>query len=322
MSSHFPPSRTVSSPLTAFAAFIPLSGRAQGIALLLLAIVIWGCNWPVMKAGLNHVSPVWFSALRFITGGLCLFAIQITTGTLRLPTRRDWPLLVSVGLLQMMAFTVLGSIAMTQVPAGRSAVLAYTTPLWVTPIAVLFFGERLTRLQGIGLLVGLVGLGLLFNPLAMDWHDHAAVSANLMLMAASFLWGMTILHLRYYRADSSAYQLAPWQMLTASIPLVALAYAVEGPFTGDGSLALWEIVLFVGPVATAFCFCAVNAASMSLSATSMSTAMLGVPLIGLIASTVFLGESLGLSLVLGGLCIVGGILVVSMGGVRVKQGKR
>lgn len=287
-----------------------------GLLTLLAAIAIWGCNWPVMKAGLNHVTPIWFSALRFATGGLCLFAIQIAGGTLKLPTRRDWPLLASIGLLQMMAFTVLGAIAMTQVPAGRSAVLAYTTPLWVTPIAVLVFGERLSRLQTTGLLLGLLGLVVLFNPLAMDWSDSAGVQANLMLMGASFLWGMTILHLRYYKGDSSAYQLAPWQMLLATVPLLALAYAVEGPFTGDGSWALWEIVLYVGPVATAFCFCAVNAASMHLSATRMSTAMLGVPLIGLLASTWFLGESLSPSLVLGGLGIVGGIAVVSLGARR------
>ena len=290
----------------------PLTAHAGALALL-LAIVVWGCNWPVMKAGLGHVTPLWFSALRFATGGLCLFAIQIAAGSLKLPTRRDWPLIASIGLLQMMAFTALGAIAMTQVPAGRSAVLAYTTPLWVTPIAVLVFGERLSRLQGAGLLLGLGGLVLLFNPLAMDWGNTTAVTANLMLMAGSFLWGMTILHLRYYKADSTAYQLAPWQMLTATIPLLALAYCVEGPFTGDGSIALWEIVLYVGPLATAFCFCAVNAASMHLSATRMSTAMLGVPLIGLVASTLFLGETLSLSLTLGGLCIVGGILVVSLG---------
>lgn len=298
-------------------ASLPRSWSAHaGLLTLLAAIVIWGCNWPVMKAGLEHVTPIWFSALRFVTGGLCLFAIQLASGQLKLPTRRDWPLLASVGLVQMMAFTVLGAIAMTQVPAGRSAVLAYTTPLWVTPIAVLVFGERLTRLQSAGLLLGLLGLVLLFNPLAMDWSDSASVQANLMLMGASFLWGMTILHLRYYKGSSSAYQLAPWQMLVASVPLLALAYAVEGPFTGDGSWALWEIVLYVGPVATAFCFCAVNAASMHLSATSMSTAILGVPLIGLLTSTWFLNEALSPSLVLGGLGIVGGIAVVSLGARR------
>ena len=283
---------------------------------MLVAILVWGCNWPVMKAGLDHISPIWFSALRFATGGLCLFGIQMATGSLKLPTKRDRPLLVSVGLLQMMGFTVLGAIAMTQVGAGRSAVLAYTTPLWVAPIAVLAFGERLNRVQSIGLLLGLAGLGLLFNPQALNWHDGQAMLANLMLMGASFLWGLTILHLRYHRGDSTAYELAPWQMLTATLPLLVLAYVIEGPFTGDGSLALWQTVLFVGPLATAFCFCAVNAASMSLSATSMSTAMLGVPLIGLLASTLLLGELLSWSLVSGGLCIAGGILIATLGARR------
>jgi drug/metabolite transporter (DMT)-like permease len=311
----------MSRPLSsAFALSLPAlrlpRAPSRGIVLLLLAIVIWGCNWPVMKAGLDHISPIWFSALRFATGGLCLFAIQLATGTLKLPTRRDRPLLVSVGLLQMMGFTALGAIAMTQVGAGRSAVLAYTTPLWVTPIAVLFFGERLNRVQAIGMLVGLAGLGLLFNPQAINWHDVQAMQANLMLMAGSFLWGLTILHLRYHRGESSAYELAPWQMLTATLPLLVLAYVLEGPFTGDGSLALWQVVLFVGPLATAFCFCAVNAASMSLSATSMSTAMLGVPLIGLLAATVLLGEALSLSLAVGGLCIAGGILIATLGARR------
>lgn len=286
------------------------------VLLLALAILVWGCNWPVMKAGLDHVTPLWFSALRFATGGLCLFAIQLAAGSLKVPTRRDLPLIASVGLVQMMAFTALGSIAMTQVPAGRSAVLAYTTPLWVTPVAVWVFRERLSRLQCGGLGLGLLGLGVLFNPLAMDWTNTALVHANLMLMAGSFLWGMTILHLRYFKADSSAYQLAPWQMLTATVPLLALAYGFEGPFTGDGSTALWETVLFVGPLATTFCFCAVNAASMQLSATGMSTAMLGVPVVGLLASVLFLGEPMGLPLALGGLCIVGGILVVSLGKAR------
>lgn len=289
---------------------------SRGIVLLLVAILVWGCNWPVMKAGLDHISPIWFSALRFATGGLCLFGIQLATGSLKLPTKRDRPLLVSVGLLQMMGFTVLGAIAMTQVGAGRSAVLAYTTPLWVAPIAVLAFGERLNRVQSMGLLLGLAGLGLLFNPQAVNWHDKQAMLANLMLMGASFLWGLTILHLRYHRGDSTAYELAPWQMLTATLPLLVLAYVIEGPFTGDGSLALWQTVLFVGPLATAFCFCAVNAASMSLSATSMSTAMLGVPLIGLLASALLLGEWLSWSLVSGGLCIAGGILIATLGARR------
>lgn len=286
-----------------------LTPRFKGTLLLLMAILLWGVNWPVMKAGLGHVTPVWFSASRFALGALCLFAVQFATGTLYRPKRQDLPLIFSVGLLQMLAFTLLGSLAMTDIPAGRSAVLAYTTPLWVTPLAVLFFRERLAARQLIGTVLGIVGVALLFNPLALDWSDTTLLHANLMLLAASACWALCILHLRYAKAGASAYQLAPWQMLVATVPLLALARIVEGPFTGDGSAALWQIVLFVGPVATAFCFCAVNAASMWLPATSMSLAMLGVPLVGLMSSVFWLGETLSLSLIAGVLAISAGILV-------------
>ncbi|MGG2399413.1 DMT family transporter [Pseudomonas sp. SH1-B] len=285
-----------------------MTPRLKGMLLLFVAILIWGVNWPVMKAGLSHVTPVWFSASRFALGALCLFAVQVATGSFYRPARRDIPLILSVGLLQMLAFTLLGALAMMDIPAGRSAVLAYTTPLWVTPLAVLIFRERLSRRQLAGTSLGVVGIALLFNPLALDWSDTTLLRANLMLLAASACWALCILHLRYAKGGASAYQLAPWQMLVATVPLLLLARAVEGSFTGDGSMALWLIVLFVGAVATAFCFCAVNAASMWLPATSMSLAMLGVPLVGLMSSVLWLGETLSNSLIAGVLAISAGIL--------------
>ena len=220
--------------------------------------------------------------------------------------------MVSVGLLQMMTFTVLGAIAMTQVPAGRSAVLAYTTPLWVTPIAVIFFRERLSRRQIIGSLLGAAGVTVLFNPFTFNWSNHVLVEANLMLLAASFTWAMCILHLRHHKGMCSAYELAPWQMLLASVPLALVARVVEGPYTGDGSASFIETLIFMGPLATAFCFVAVNAASMWLSSTSMSTAMLGVPVIGLLMSVVFLGERLTPTLAIGILVISVGIFIVTV----------
>ncbi|MBA1186725.1 MULTISPECIES: DMT family transporter [Stutzerimonas] len=286
-----------------------LTPRLKGMVLLLLAILVWGANWPVMKAGLGHVTPVWFSASRFALGALCLFLLQLLTGTLYRPSRGDVPLLLSVGLLQMLAFTLLGALAMTDIPAGRSAVLAYTTPLWVTPLAVLVFRERLVPRQLLGAALGMFGVAVLFNPLALDWHNANLVRANLMLLIASACWALCILHLRYAKVRATAYQLAPWQMLVATAPLLALARIVEGPFTGDGSVAFWQIILFVGPLATAFCFCAVNAASMWLPATSMSLAMLGVPLVGLMSSVFWLGETLSASLIAGVLAISAGILL-------------
>lgn len=283
--------------------------QVGSVLLLGSAILLWGANWPVMKVGLNHVSPIWFSATRFAMGAACLFVWQALRGELRLPVRADLPIVASIGLLQMMLFTALGAVAMTHLPAGRSAILSYTTPIWVLPAALLMFGERVERGRWAG--IGLAGLGVLvlLNPHAIDWLDAQVLGANAMLLVASAAWALCILHLRYGHAPSSAIQLAPWQMLLAAAVLTPLAYAVEGSFTGDGTGTLWACLTFVGPIATAFCFCAVNAASARLPASAMSSLMLAVPVAGLVFSTVALHESASLDLVVGAVAIVSGIVL-------------
>jgi drug/metabolite transporter (DMT)-like permease len=283
-----------------------MSAQTKALLVLFAAIFIWGGNWPIMKTGLSHITPLWFSMLRFSLGGLCLFVFQLFTKKLYRPTKRDLPLILSIGLIQMALFTALGALAMQSLDAGRSAVLAYTTTLWVLPLSVLFFQERLTKHQIYGALLGMAGVVVLFNPFTLDWSNKGALMANGLLLLAAFCWSLCILHLQHSASKATAYQLAPWQMLSATIPLIAVAYWVEGPFTGDGSLSLWKISLYLGPLATAFCFCAVNGASRILSGTSVSTAMLGVPVTGLLFSGLFLGEQLTTSLIAGtGLIIFG-----------------
>lgn len=287
---------------------------------LALAIVVWGANWPIMKAGLSHVTPVWFSALRFGSGACCLFALQACRGGIRWPKRSDIPHIVSVGMLQMMAFTMLGAFAMTKLPAGRSAVLSYTTLIWVAPISILVFGEVASWTRIAGLAFGVIGVGFLVNPLSVDWANHEVVDANLMLLGAAICWAICILHLRYFRPTSSAFDLAPWQMLLATVVLVVAGRAIEGPFSGDLSPSFWAILVFVGPFATAFCFCAVNAASTRLAATTMSIAMLGVPVTGVAVSILLLGEYPSASLLLGTLIIAAGMVTTSLP-VRSRNGK-
>lgn len=290
----------------------PLQARKSALlplASLVLAIVLWGANWPVMKVGLAHVTPVWFSALRFGTGGAALFLVQILGGGIRFPKRGDLPFIASIGLLQMAAFTVLGALAMTHLPAGRSAILSYTTPLWVTPISVFVFAEKVSKLRIAGILLAALGVAILVNPSAINWGDPVVLASNAALLVGSICWALCIIHLRYFRSVSSAFVLAPWQMLLATVLLVPLAWSIEGGFTADDTITFFASTIFVGPVATAFCFVAVNAASSWLPATTMSTAMLGVPVTGVLLSLLLLGEPLTAPLAAGTAAIVTGIVM-------------
>ncbi|CDI03357.1 putative Integral membrane protein [Candidatus Competibacter denitrificans Run_A_D11] len=280
------------------------------LVLLLFVIILWGANWPVMKVGLHFISPLRFVAARMVMGAVILFGVAAMLGELRWPSRRDWPIVLAVGAIQMAAFMALTTVALQFVPAGRSAILAYTTPLWVTPLAIHLLGERLNQIKLYGLLCGLGGVAVLFNPSGFDWSDPHVLLGNGLLLAAALAWALLIVQVRRHHWQGSPLSLGPWQFSVASALLVPLALVFEADRPWQGSVELGWVLLYNGPLATAFCFWAMLTINRALPAITTSLGSLGVPAFGLLASTLALGEPVTLTNVLGFLLIAGGVVGV------------
>src|SRR5512144_759651 len=119
--------------------------------------------------------PLWFAVARILLAALCFVALLLAAGGLRRPSRADLPVVLSVGVLQIAAFLGLTHFALKFVEAGRSAILAYTTPLWVAPLSALYLREPLTKVRLLAVGLGMSGVGVLFNPLAVDYGNHRAL---------------------------------------------------------------------------------------------------------------------------------------------------
>ncbi|MCW9002258.1 MAG: DMT family transporter [Rhodospirillales bacterium] len=287
---------------------------SRAYALLALVIVLWGGSWPIMKIGLAFIPPLWFAAFRILTGAACLFIILAPGGRIALPRRGDLPILFSVGILQVAGFMALVNAGLQHVDAGRSAILAYTTPLWVIPMAYAFLGERLTAQKGAGVIVGLLGVGVLFNPLTFDWTPGPVLMGNAMLMAAAILWAITIIHVRGHYWLASPLRLMPWQMALGGLLLVPLALAFEGIPAFEVNTSVLAVIAYTGPISSAFCFWAYITVARALPATNTAMGSLGVPVVGFIASTLFLGETLDSAKIVGLGLISGGVAIASLFG--------
>ncbi len=282
----------------------------QAYFLLLLVIVLWGINWPIMKVGLQFITPLWFTSIRLLLGAAFLFALLAFQGRLAPPVRNDLPALLFVAILQFAVGFGLIHMALSTVEAGRSAILAYTTPLWVTPMAVLVLGERVTMAKGAGLVLGVIGLGVLFNPSDFDVTNGKLVAGNAMLIGSAVAMAVVIVQNRHHKFIASPLQLMPWQMLLGGLVLTLAALYVEGPpnIPMNGTILL--IVAYNGPIASAFCLWAFATIMRSLPATSTAFGSLGVPVVGMLASAMALGEPLdggkiiGLALISGGVGIM------------------
>ena len=290
--------------------------RPTAYALLVALVVIWGLNWPIMKLVVRDMPPLWFVVVRMSLGALCLFAFLLATGRLAKPTRADWPVVISVSVFQMWLFIGLSTVGLRYVPAGRSAILSYTMPLWVFPAAVLFFGEQLTPWKLIGMVLGVAGLVVLLNPASIDWSNRDVLLCNLLLLLAAGMWAIAILHTRRHRWHLSPLQLAPFQMALLIGPGCVAAWAMTGPFRAEWSWRLIAMLLYNGSLASAFAFWAAVSIQRALPATTVSLSYLAVPAWGLAASTLWLGEALPATLVLGGILILLGVAAIAVGDSR------
>lgn len=268
-------------------------------------------NWPIMKMGLAYLSPLWFAAARMGLGALCLFALLAVQGRLLWPGRRELGILVSVGIFQIGLPTGLIHTGLLAVEAGRSAILVFTIPLWVAPMAMLVLGERMGATKFAGLVLGLSGIAVLFNPLTFPFGDSAALTGNAFMLAASLSFAVALVIIRRHPWTVPTISLLPWQMLLGTLLLVLAAAAVEGAPAPRWSAALAVIMAYNGPIASAFCFWAFVTVSRSLPAMSTALGSLGVPVVGIASAAAILGEGFGPAKILGLVLISLGVVAVS-----------
>lgn len=274
---------------------------------LVTVVLAWGLTWPVNKALLRYLPPLWAVALRTAIAALALVAVASLRGRLVPPPRGDVPVLLSITLLHMVGFTVLSTWGLALVPAGRSVVLAYTTPLWVIPGAWLFLGERLTRRRAAGVGIGLLGLLVLFNPSALDWSDRGVVLGHLAIVAAAMLWAGSILHIRGHPWRSTPFELLPWETLLATGILTVLAMLFSTFPAVEWTPTVVLLVLYASLPGSALAYWAVAMASRKLPAVTTSLGLLATPVVSVIAAWVFLGEPLTPTLIVAVVLILGGV---------------
>ncbi len=279
------------------------------IAFLLLAVFGWGLNWPVNKVILESMSPYWLVALRSAIAALTLLLIALPGRRLVVPPRADLPVLLSITLLHMVGFAVFATIGLGLVPVGRSVVLAYTSPLWVIPAAALFLGERLSLRRLLGLTLGLLGLGVLFNPFAFVWSDRSSLLGHACLLLAALCWAMSILHVRAHAWRSTPFQLLPWTTLLATVILFGIALASSSWVQIDWTPQLLLLLFLTSTFGTVLPYWAVASAGRRLSAGAVSLGLLGAPIVGVLAATFALGEAPDAVVWIALACVIGGVLI-------------
>ncbi|VXC50638.1 putative amino-acid metabolite efflux pump [Pseudomonas sp. 8AS] len=273
------------------------------ICLALLVTLIWGLNFVVIKVGLADFPPLLFCALRFALAALPLLFLR---GPLPAPLWR----IVQIGLLLgVIKFGLLFVGMHLGMPAGLSSLVLQSQVFFTVLIAAVLLGERPSRRALCGLLLAAGGLLLIGaqRPLGDSLLAFALV------VAAALAWACANIATKRSGATDML-RLICWVSLVPPLPLLGLSYLFEGPQAIATALsqASWAgigALLYIAFLATTVGFAIWSFLLRRYPASQVTPFALAVPVSGLLAGWLLLGEALtalgwlACALVFGGLAI-------------------
>ena len=278
--------------------------RADATRLVLLA-ALWGAAFLFMRIVAPVLGPVIAADSRIFIATAAL-GIYFWIVHFDPQWRRWWHEYAIVGSMNTALPFVLFAYAAVSIPAGLSAVLNATAPMWGALLAAALLGERLTLVRSMGLLLGVVGVALVTRPEPGANFPPLAIAAAL---GGALCYAIAGIYLKHRAHGAPARGMAIGTQLAAGImlapfvfvspplapvtPLVAGCTIAMGVLCGAVAYVLYfRLIVDVGPI-------------RSLTVTYL------IPLFGVLFGAVFLGEILTLWTLAGAaLVILGTVLVL------------
>jgi len=257
--------------------------------LVVLLAFAWGLNWVAAAVALREMSPWSLRVAGSGIGAAMLFSAAITTGyKLRVP-RGEYVHVMVAGFLNVAGFQVLSSFAQLSGATTRAIIITYSMPIWTTVLSWLFLGERLNAVRRIAFVLCVVGLTVLVWPLfATGFPPFVFYS-----LGCALGWAIATVYIKWAKVTIEPLANAAWQLL------FGLVFITTGSFIIEGYPHLWPIrnetilaVLFVGLFGVGLAHFLWWSIVGRLPAITASLGSLLVPVIGVSASVIVLGERL------------------------------
>jgi drug/metabolite transporter (DMT)-like permease len=147
-------------------------------------VIIWSSGFVVAKYAFRNSDVIFFLSIRLLIAAFILALITKALGqSLRL-SRRDFliSLIIGIALHALYLGGVWQAIAEGS-PAGIASVITSLQPVLVSLIAIRLLGERLSRNQLIGLILGLLGVILVLEPAFAQAGEMTVLALALLILA-------------------------------------------------------------------------------------------------------------------------------------------
>jgi O-acetylserine/cysteine efflux transporter len=281
----------------------PATLPPRDLLVALAVVAVWGTNFVVIRIGLDHLPPLLFAGLRFV--------LAAVPGVFLLPRpAASWRNLAAYGLLIGAGqFGLLFVAIRSDIAPGLASLVVQVQVFFTIGLSMWLTGERVRSYQWVAL--GLAVSGILIIALHTDATTTPLGLGLVLLAGLSWAGGNMVARASGVRSMLSY---VVWASLFSAPPLLALSFLLEGwEAIRDGVMradaATWGAVLWQAVGNALFGYAAWGWLLARHPAALVTPLALLVPVFGIGASALWLGEPLpawkigAAVLVLGGLAL-------------------
>lgn len=283
-------------------------------AALTLTALLWSSNFVIGRAIHEAVSPATMNFLRWAIALLVLIPVTLVDlRRHRADLLRHWKLVALLGLTGIAAFQTLCYLALQQTTALNTILLTSIAPLTIVGLSWMTLGERISRVQGLGLATSLGGTAVLIL------HGDPAVlismqfnTGDLWMLLAVGLWTIYSVLLKRRPAEVPPLALHVASVAAGTLWMLPLfAWETARGSSLPAAPEAWAAIGFVAVFSSAIAHALWVRGVASIGPNRASVFIHLMPLFGAVLAITFLGEELAIYHALGAALVLCGVALAS-----------
>lgn len=297
----------------------PVAGSVDRRAIwvgLAILYCVWGSTYLAIAVAVDTLPPFLMAAARFGLAGMALLAwVAIRRrASLTRPTRRQLLDSTVVGALLLGGGMGLVAWGEQTIPSGITAVVVAMMPVWVAILGGAFFGDRLPRIAGLGIVVGFVGVAILVGPTALGAPGALDAAGVLAVLVAPIAWSIGSLYASHRaRLPGDPLVATGMQMVAGSFVLALMAVATGEPGRFEParvSIESFGAFLYLTVIGSVLAFTTFGWMLRVAPLPLVATYAYVNPVIAVILGALILAEPIEPRMLLAGAIIVGAVALI------------
>jgi drug/metabolite transporter (DMT)-like permease len=278
--------------------------------------LIWGSTYLAIRYAVETFPPLLMMGVRHLSAGAALYGWTRWRGT-PAPKLREWMHPALIGALLFLGGH--GSLAWAEqrVPSGIAALLVATLPMWIVVLARMKGTESKLGARALaGLLLGFVGVAVLFGPDVLRHTGEVNLVGALAVLFGTFIWAAGTIWMRSVKMPDSPVISSAMQMLGGGVALMiaaTLTRETAGFHLRAVSERSWLALAYLAVFGSIIAFTAYSWLHTVASPSRVATYAYVNPVVAVLLGWVLARERIGMYMVIAMVVILVGVGLVNAG---------